>query len=161
MSFWDGLLSNGIKGAAEGLGSLVKTVGDVITGKVTLTPEQTAELQGQLLAVDAAVQKAAADYDTMQMQGQVDLMKLDAQSGDKFRAYGRPAAIWICVAGLAYSFLLQPLLPWLVETICSVTGYVSVVKPLPALNGEVLMAMTGSLLGIGGMRSLDKIKGKC
>jgi Protein of unknown function (DUF3154). len=160
MAIWDSLISGGIKGAAEGLSSLVKDVGAVITGKVVLTPEQTAELQAQLIAADAAVQKAAADYDTLQMQGQVDLMKLDAQSGDRFRSYGRPAAIWICVAGLAYSFLLQPLLPWTVETICSVTGYVSIIKPLPSLDGYTLLTMSGSLLGIGSMRSFDKKKGK-
>ena len=159
MAIWESLLAGGVKGLAEGVGSLALNIRTAIKGP-ELSPEKKAEIEQQLLAMEAAANKAAADYDTAQMQGQVELMKLDAQSGDKFRAYGRPSAIWICVAGLAYSFLVQPFLPWAVETVCSVTGYVSVIKPLPVLNGEVLLAMASSLLGIGGMRSLERVKGK-
>lgn len=155
MPIWDSLIAGGIKGMAEGVGSLALNIRTAIMGP-EISAEQKAAIEQQLLAMEAVANKAAADYDTAQMQGQVDLMKLDAQSGDKFRAYGRPAAIWICVAGLAYSFLLQPLLPWTVETICSVTGYVSAIKPLPSLNGETLLALASSLLGIGTMRSVDK-----
>jgi hypothetical protein len=161
MAIWDSLIAGGIKGVAEGIGSLVKDVGAVITGKVTLTPEQTTELQAQLMALDAAAQKAAVDFDMQQQQGQIDLLKLDALSNDKFRAWGRPATIWICNVGLLYDFLIRPMLPWCVETFCSVTGYISVIKPLPTLDGNTLLTMSTVLLGVGTMRTVDKLKGKC
>jgi hypothetical protein len=159
MAFWDDLLAGGIKGMAEGVGSLAKDIRTAITGEAPLTSDQKAKLQEQLAAMEAMAQKAAVDYDTAQMSGQVDLLKIDAQSNDKFRSYGRPAAIWICVSGLAYSFLVQPLLPWCIETACTLLGNVNVIKPLPSLDGPTLMAMAGSLLGIGGMRTVERLKG--
>lgn len=158
MAFWDDLLAGGIKGMAEGVGSLAKDIRTAITGDEPLTADQKTKLQEQLSAMEAVAQKAAADYDTTQMTGQVELMTIDAQSGDRFRAWGRPAAIWICVSGLAYTFLVQPLLPWCVDTLCTLLGNANVIKPLPNLDGAALMTMAGSLLGIGGMRSFDKSK---
>lgn len=159
MGVWDELLAGGIKGVAEGVGSLAVNIRTAFKGP-ELSPEKKAEIEQQLLAMEAAVQKVAADYDTMQMQGQMDLLKLDAQSGDRYRAYARPTALWVCVGGLAYTFLVRPLLPWVVETSCAVTGYVSVVKPLPALPEEALWLLASTLLGVGGMRSFDKVRGK-
>lgn len=159
MAFWDDIMAGGIKGMAEGVGSLAVSIRTAITGDAPLTTDQKAKLQEQLAAMEAVAQKAAADYDTAQMSGQVDLLKIDAQSNDKFRSYGRPAAIWICVAGLGYTFLIQPMLPWCVDTFCTLLGYANQVKPLPSLDSTALMTMAGSLLGIGGMRSFERVKG--
>lgn len=160
MAIWDSLLAGGIKGAAEGLGSLVKDVGAVITGKVVLSPEQTATLQAQLIAVDAAVQKAAADFDMAQMQGQVDLNKIDASSGSLFKSGWRPAVGWICVAGLALTFLVRPLLPWFCQVVALMFGMESAVPPIPEIPMNELLALLMGLLGLGGMRTVERLKGK-
>ena len=113
MAFWDDLLAGGIKGMAEGVGSLAKDIRTAITGDEPLTADQKTKLQERLSAMEAVAQKAAADYDTTQMTGQVELMTIDAQSGDRFRAWGRPAAIWICVTSRTKACRPKsPALPW-------------------------------------------------
>jgi len=160
MAIWEQLIGGGIKGMAEGIGSLVKDVGAVITGKVVLSPEQTAELQAQLLALDAAAQKAAADFDTAQMQGQVDLNKIEAGSDSLFKSGWRPAVGWICVSGLALTFLVRPLLPWACQVGANVYGLQSAVPPIPDIPmGDLMFLLTG-LLGLGTMRTVEKLKGR-
>ena len=159
MEILSSLFSGGIEGIAKGVGSLAKDIREAIVGP-ELTSDQKAQIQIQLLAMEAAAQKAAADYESQLAAGQINLNTLDAQSTDRFRSYGRPAAIWMCVLGLFYSFILQPLLPWSVETFCAVFGYMPVIKPLPSLPTEILMTLGGSLLGLGGYRAWEKIKGK-
>lgn len=73
---------------------------------------------------------------------------------DRFRGGWRPATGWICVAGLAYQFLAQPLLPWL----CAVAG--KSVPPLPAIDNDTLMMLLTGLLGLGGLRTLERVKGR-
>lgn len=73
---------------------------------------------------------------------------------DNFRGGWRPATGWACVAGLVYQFLLMPLLPW----VCAVFG--KTVQPLPAIDIETLMVLLTGLLGLGGLRTLERVKGK-
>lgn len=73
---------------------------------------------------------------------------------DNFRGGWRPATGWACVAGLVYQFLLMPLLPWL----CAVFG--KPVPPLPAIDIDTLMVLLTGLLGLGSLRTLERVKGK-
>jgi hypothetical protein len=57
------------------------------------------------------------------------------------------------VFGLVYQFIVQPILPWAV----SVSG--GSVPPLPPIDNETLMVLLTGMLGLGGMRSWEKIKG--
>ena len=82
---------------------------------------------------------------------QAEINKIEAASDDKFKSRWRPAVGWICVLGLLYSVVLQPLLVWL-------SGVVGIPPP-PALDTSTLITMLGGLLGIGGLRSFEKFKG--
>ncbi|QQE90832.1 hypothetical protein GKQ51_08320 [Azotobacter chroococcum] len=59
---------------------------------------------------------------------------------------------YACIAGLAYEFLVRPLLPWLL----TVAGAVDV-PPLPSLD-EVLFELVFGLLGLGTLRTADRWK---
>lgn len=63
----------------------------------------------------------------------------------------RPAIGWVCVAALALHYLLRPLLAW----VAMAAGY-----PAPDLPGidDNLWQLMLALLGIGGLRSFEKIK---
>lgn len=158
MAIWDSLLAGGVKGLAEGVGSLALNIRTAIVGP-ELSPEKKAEIEQQLLAMEAAAAKAAADYDTEQMRGQVDLNKIDAQSGSLFKSGWRPAVGWICVAGLALTFLVRPLLPWVCQVGALMFGMESVVPPIPDIPMGDLLTLLMGLLGLGTMRSVEKIKG--
>jgi hypothetical protein len=58
------------------------------------------------------------------------------------------------VIGLIYQFIVQPILPWAV----SVMG--GTVPPLPPIDNETLMVLLMGMLGLGGMRSFERVKGK-
>jgi len=128
--------------------------------------EVTSKLIEKLIQDPAA--KAKAQLDLAQMAQNGELAKLaseteivkaqlavnaaESASGNAYASSWRPTVGYVCVAGLFYTFLLQPLLPWLV-------GVFGIdVPPLPQLDTNVLMTLLLGMLGIGGMRSFDKIK---
>jgi|SRR4051812_33022851 hypothetical protein len=88
-----------------------------------------------------------------ELAGQVDLNKIDAEKGDWFRSYWRPAAGWICVLGLAYTFLFQPFVAMI-----AVMWIPSMV--IPAVDSGSLMTLLLALLGISGLRTTERLKGK-
>lgn len=100
-----------------------------------------AEAEAALLGVLA---KADAD--------QIAVNKAEAESGSNFRGGWRPAVGWVCAAALAYQYLARPVLPWL----ATVAGFN--VPPLPALDGS-LFELVLAMLGLGGLRTFEKMKG--
>ena len=100
----------------------------------------------------------AGEFKQMDADLQVQLAQITASTPANAAEHpfiygGRPAIVWICAAGLFYQLLLTPLLPWTL-TVCGVHS----VPPLPLLNEETLLFLTTTLLGLGGMRSYEKIK---
>jgi hypothetical protein len=159
MAFWDSIISGGIKGMAEGVGTLAKDLRTAITGEAPLTSEQKAQIQLQLTAMEAVAQKAAADYDTVQMSGQIELNKIEAGSDSLYKSGWRPAVGWVCVCGLAFTFVVKPLLPWTMQVSLLPFGYVSELPPLPNIPMEDLSILLAGMLGLGGMRTFEKFKG--
>lgn len=112
----------------------------------------------RVLPDKAAADKAKAELlvmqtrgDLDQLMGQLEINKVEAGHSSIFVAGWRPASGWICNIGLLYTFLLQPILTWA----CSVAG---VAQP-PGIPFDALYVLLGSLLGVGTLRTVDKIKG--
>lgn len=125
-----------------------------VLDKILPDPAQAAEAKIKVLELAQRGELAALDADMRLAMGQLEVNKVEAESNDKVKSYWRPATGWVCVFGLAYQFLLQPLLPWVV------TVFGVAVPPLPPIDGETLTGLLFALLGIGGFRSLEKVKGK-
>jgi|6_EtaG_2_1085325.scaffolds.fasta_scaffold22100_2 hypothetical protein len=79
---------------------------------------------------------------------QVELNKIEAQHRSIFIAGWRPAIGWVCAIGLAFPFLVNPILQW-------ATG-----EPGPQLPVDNLNELVFGLLGLGAMRSFEKFTGK-
>lgn len=152
------LLGGGAKSVLEGVGTLATSIRSAIVGP-ELTAEQKTQIELQLMAMSAAATKAAADFDTAQMQGQVDLNKIEAASDSTFKSGWRPMVGWICCAGLAYVFLVRPILPWMFQVGALIVGRESVVPPLPDIPMEDMLVLLMGMLGLGTMRSVERIKG--
>lgn len=76
---------------------------------------------------------------------QIKVNEVQAAHRSLFVAGGRPAIMWICALGLFYAVLLHPVLDiWL---------------DMPTVNTDVLMPVLLGLLGLGGMRTVEKLKG--
>lgn len=156
MGFWDSLAEGSFKGLLGGVGALTKDIRTAITGKEPLSSEQQVEMLSQLNALE----NLAAQLENQSALGQIDLNRVDAQSGSLFKGGWRPALGWCCVLGLIYTFLVRPLLPWAVEVGALIAGKTVALPAMPPLDTQELMALVLALLGFGGFRMVEKIKGK-
>jgi len=85
---------------------------------------------------------------------QIELNKIEAQHRSIFVAGWRPFIGWVCGIALLYSFIIRDILAWYLSQ--SGSNY----APPPELAMEHLMTVLMALLGLGGYRTLEKIKGK-
>jgi len=156
MSVFSDLLAGGAAGLFQGIGSFAKDLREAITGKSILDPNQQAEILMKMSAIEAAAVQFRGEYDKSQMEGQVAINKLEAANARLFVSGWRPAVGWVCVLGLGYTFLLKPLLPWIIAVGGLIVGKASIVPALPPVDIGELIILLGGMLGLGAMRSVDK-----
>ena len=84
--------------------------------------------------------------------GQLEINKAEASSASLFVAGWRPAVGWCCAFGFGYEFLLRPLANGLALAFGA--------PPLfPGIEIEALSTLLFSLLGLGSLRTVERIKG--
>jgi hypothetical protein len=120
-----------------------------------LIPDPSAAAEAKLKAIELAQKGdlATLDADMRLALGQQEINKVEAGQ-DNFRGGWRPAAGWACSLALFYDFLLRPILPWVVSL------FNVDVQPMPGIDIETLMILLGGLLGLGGLRTMERVKGK-
>lgn len=118
----------------SGIGTLAKDLRTAITGT---NPELEGKLNELVLMTDKA---------------QLDVNIEEALHKSIFVAGWRPFIGWICGFGIAYHFVIYHLMVWIIK-IFSIE-----IEP-PVLNTEGLMSLVMTMLGMGGLRSFEKIKG--
>lgn len=96
--------------------------------------------------------KAAQDQDFQLAVAQIKVNEEEAKSENLFKSGWRPAIGWICVFGLFYNFVLYNILLWTVAT------FKLSLNP-PALMSDILMELVFAMLGLGSLRTFEKIKG--
>ena len=153
------LLGGGAGKVMEGIGTLAKDIRTAITGEAPLDPNQRLEIQLKLQAMEAAATQAAMAYDTAQMTGQVEINKIEAASDNLFTSGWRPAVGWICCAGLVLVFLIRPLFPWAVQVGGLIVGKTVAVPEIPDIPMEDMIILLTGMLGLGTMRSVERIRG--
>ncbi len=84
-------------------------------------------------------------------QMQADINKIEAASANLFVAGWRPFIGWVCGVAFAYHFVLQPLLAF---AILNAGGEVK----LPAFDMDALSTVLMGMLGLGGLRTIEKIR---
>lgn len=87
------------------------------------------------------------------MVKQIEVNMAEAQHKSVFVAGWRPAVGWVCVAILAYNYIGVNLLEWA----SSVFDWTTSIPPRQSMS-ELWPVLLG-MLGIGGMRSFDKMRG--
>lgn len=86
-------------------------------------------------------------------KAQVELNKLEAQHRAIFVAGWRPFIGWVCGTALAYNFIIRDILGWLLKI------YDSTLVSPPELAMEHLLTVLMGMLGLGGLRTYEKLKG--
>jgi hypothetical protein len=100
-----------------------------------------AEMEQQL--VTAANQAAMA---------QVEVNKVEAAHSSVFVAGWRPSIGWVCAAGLAWAFVVAPIASWALMVL-------GIKAELPAIQFDHLFELVLAMLGIGGLRTFEKLRG--
>ena len=84
---------------------------------------------------------------------QIEVNKTEAASRNPFVAGWRPFIGWTCGIALAWHFVLAPFLMF-------VAAWVGFDVPrLPVFDMDNLMTVLLGMLGLGGLRSFEKVKG--
>ena len=81
-------------------------------------------------------------------QWQLEVNKIEAQNRSLFVAGWRPFIGWICGVAFFYTVIIRDILNCLTD------------KQFPAIDDGLLFPVMMGMLGLGGLRTFEKIKGK-
>ena len=115
-------------------------------------PKAAADAKLRMIELAQAGELAQLDADLKLALGQTEINRVEAASTNWWVAGWRPGCGWVCVSGLAVQFLIAPLCTW----IATLAGHPLAFPPLD--TGTLLTLLLG-LLGLGGMRTVEKVKG--
>jgi hypothetical protein len=127
-------------------------IGKGIINRLFPDPAAAAAAQLELLKMqqNGDLAQLAADTDLAKLQIQTNIAEA---SGNWFTAGWRPCIGWVCGAGLAYAALIEPFARFIAKV---GFGYVG---DFPVIDTNLTMQILMGMLGLGAMRSVEKIKG--
>jgi hypothetical protein len=114
----------------------VVAIGNVIDKLFTSDEERAA---GELLKQKLAQAPQLA---------QSEINKVQAGHRSTFVAGARPALMWVCALGFLFAFFINPMLQWLLPNAGS-----------PELPLDAMLELTLAMLGLAGLRTVEKLKG--
>lgn len=120
--------------------------------KIFPDPKQAAEAKLKMFELQQQGELAVLQAETALATGQMEINKVEAASDSFFKSGWRPATGWICVFGLFYQFVFLPFATFLL-------ALYEVRAVMPAMDLNTLMTLLFGLLGLGGYRTIEKIKG--
>jgi Holin of 3TMs, for gene-transfer release len=127
---------------------LISGLTPIISKVLDLIPDPNAKQHAQL-----ELQAKLMEYAAQQGAEQAAIDTAEAGSSSLFVAGWRPAIGWVCAAAFAWNWMVYPIVEWAL-TVAGVHN-----MPLkPVMDGN-LMELTLGMLGLGAMRSFDKLKG--
>lgn len=139
MSWFSKIVGGGIGEVATALGGAAKDIEDVFR-----TSDREALDQYKAETDRMRVAQAAS-------QAQLAVNREEARHPSLFVAGWRPAVGWVCVAAMAYHFIFYPIAGPFIE---QYAGF-----QLVDLAWSELSVILMGLLGMGGLRSYEKVRG--
>ena len=127
----------------------------VISSILSLGEKLIDKLLPDPAAKAAALQKLAEleqSGDLAVIAGQVEINKIEAASGDRFVNGWRPFVGWVCGGGLALQIVILPML----SGFSALFGHP---MAMPILDVSLLTTLLVGMLGLGGMRTVEKLQG--
>lgn len=119
-------------------------LGTSVINKIWPDPVKQAEEQRKLQELAQKGNLEELNAEVKLLISQVDLNKVEAAHKSIFVAGWRPFVGWVCGFGLLYNVILAPFLDiWLT---------------VPEVKTDLLYPVLLGMLGLGGMRSFEKVK---
>ena len=115
-------------------------------GRLFPDPAEANKAKLELLRLQQEGNTAELEAYVKLLLGQMEINKTEAQSQHLFVAGWRPFVGWVCGSALAWNFIVYPTVTW--------AGV-----DAPMIEIGPLMTILAGMLGLGAMRSFDKIKG--
>ncbi len=104
-------------------------------------------------AAKAAFAREVMELDYKTISDQIAVNLQEAKSDRLFVSGWRPFVGWVCGSALAWQFVVQPFMAFFIA------WYKWQLPPLPTLDTGSLMALLMGMLGLGGMRTYEKLNG--
>lgn len=133
----------------------VLDIGGKLIDRIWPDPAQAAQAKLKMLELQNSGALAELTASTDLAKAQAAINQQEAASNSLFVAGWRPFVGWCCGAAFAYAFVLQPLAVFLL-TACHVPIDP---KTLPQLDISSFMPVLLGMLGLGAMRSYEKVNG--
>jgi hypothetical protein len=134
-----------------GILDFLPTVAKIID-KIIPDPAAKAAAQLELVKLTQSGELAQLDADVKLATGQTDVNKIEAASTNTFVSGWRPFIGWVCGLGLSSQFIIGPLLTWGATLVGHPTTF-------PTLDLSTLTTLLFGMLGLGAMRTVEKING--
>ncbi len=147
---------NTIAGVFSG-GNPVKEIASGLDNLFTSDKEKL-ELKNELEKAKMDFELENKKLDTSLLHDQAEINKIEAASANWFVAGWRPAVGWVCTIGLAYQFIIQPLLCWIDGIAYTNFSFKTVIATPPTLDARTIIELLVGMLGLGSMRTLEKVK---
>src|SRR5271157_3250320 len=136
----------------------MSAITDMVTGLVGGIGDAAIKIRTAITGIDPAKQaelhELVTQLEGQAMKSQSDINAVEAASKNLFVSGWRPGIGWVCVAAFALNYLLYPLINW-----TCIIAHVSLAAPLPQLDLTTMMPILLGLLGLGTMRTVEKING--
>lgn len=127
---------------------LLPTITPIIDKLVGLIPDHNARAKAKE-EFELELQRAVTRASEMQ----VEVNKIEAAHSSVFVAGWRAGLGWCCVLAVAWAFIGQPIALW------SIQVFDLPVSKLPEIQTDYLFELVFAMLGLGGLRTVEKIKG--
>jgi len=124
----------------------IANIGGQLIDRLWPDPAQRDAAKLELFKLQQAGDLAVMAAENSLVTKQIDVNMVEAASPNLFVSGWRPFIGWICGAGLAYQFLVYPIL-------------IATIPKIVQLDMGTLLTLLGGLLGLAGMRTTEKIKG--
>lgn len=125
--------------------SIFDAVTPVINKILAFIPDPQQKLEAQ-----QALMQGLSQWDAQQSA----INQQEAQSNSVFVAGARPFILWVCGVAVAYKFILQPFLVFII-----VAFHIQFdVKLLPDIDWPQLSSLMFGMLGLSGMRTYEKMQ---
>ena len=134
-----------------GIGSILD-IGGKIIDRIWPDPTQRDAAKLELFKAQQAGMFKEMDAQIEVAKAQIAVNAVEAASPSLFTSGWRPFVGWLCGVGLGWNFIIRPAL----EAGMTVAGHPIA---LPAADMSELMPLLFGLLGLGAMRTVEKIKG--
>lgn len=121
--------------------------------KVVPDPQAAASAKLEAIKLQASAEGQQLEAATRLALAQIDTNRVDAGGASPMQRNARPFILWVCGAALAFDTLAKPIITYG----AALAGHP--LPPMPNLSNDQLYGLLFGVLGLGGYRTIEKIKG--